>query len=237
MPEIFVLIIPLFLIGFGLLAYYSYQQAKKRREELAALAARWGWSFSPSYESDWDSRYSQFGCFTQGHSRCAYNLLQGTIEVDGQHQPCTVGDYTYKVTTGSGKDENTTTYYFSFLLFELPFVGLPQLAIRPEGFFDSVTSFMGFDDIDFESEEFSRKFHVKSSDKRFVYDLLHPRTMEFMLDTPPATFEIERDVFCLKSSSSCWQVPEIEQQVEWCKRWLSLWPPHLVADLKSRAAR
>ena len=62
-----------------------------------------------------------------------------------------------------------------------PFRNVPDLLIRPEGFFDKVAGAFGFDDIDFESEEFSRAFFVKSSDKRFAYDVLHPRMLELLM--------------------------------------------------------
>lgn len=237
MPDLLFIIVPVVIVVFALLAYYSYLQAKKRREALASWAQQRGWRFDPRTDSRWDSTYRQFSCFTHGHSRSAYNLLHGSLQIEGQAWPCTVGDYTYKVTSGSGKSRHTTTYRFSFLLMELPFPGLPQLAVRPEGIFDSLVSLVGFDDIDFESEEFSRKFHVQSSDKRFAYDLMHPRMMEFMLASPPEPFEIEHGVFCLKGDNRCWEVAEIDYQVNWCERWLSQWPRHLLADLRSRSAR
>lgn len=237
MPDILFVIIPLFILVFGVLAYYAHLAAKQRREALAALAARRGWRFSPHHDSSWDDRYSQFAWFTTGHSRYAYNLLDANLEAGGKSLPATLGDYTYKVTSGSGKNRRTTTYRFSFLLLRLPYPGLPQLSVRPEGVFDRLTSLIGFDDINFESEEFSRKFHVKSDDKRFAYDLLHPQMMEFLLDSPPPTFEIEHGVFCMKSGNRCWEPTELEPQVAWCESWLDHWPPHLVADLESRMPR
>lgn len=237
MPELLFILIPVLLVVFGLLAYHAHLQAKARREALADFARRRGWQFNPNRDSSWDTRYAQFGCFTTGHSRYAYNLLHGTLDMSGNPRPCTLGDYTYKITSGSGKNRRTTTYRFSFLLIELPFVGLPELAVRPEGFFDRLTTLVGFDDIDFESEEFSRKFHVESSDKRFAYDLLHPRMMELLLDSPPATFEIERDMLCTKSSGGCWELEELSQQIDWCEQLLHLWPPHLAADLEARLRR
>ena len=41
--------------------------------------------------------------------------------------------------------------------------------------------FFGHDDIDFESAEFSRNFYVKSSDRKWAFDILHARAMEFLL--------------------------------------------------------
>jgi hypothetical protein len=58
------------------------------------------------------------------------------------------------------------------------------LFVRPEGIWDKITEFIGFDDIDFESAEFSRKFYVKAEDKRWAYDVIHPRVMEFLLAAP-----------------------------------------------------
>ena len=237
MPGFFFVLIPLFLIGFGLLAYYSHLQAKQRREDLAQLADQLGWSFDPSRRYDWDSRYSQFGCFTRGHSRSAYNILQGMVEIEGRPYAGTMGDYTFKETSGSGKNRSTKTYHFSFVLIQLPFAGVPQLAVRQESFFDSITAFMGFDDIDFESEEFSRKFHVKSSDKRFAYDVIDPRMMEFMLDRKPPSFEIDRGILCCKSESSCWKPDEFADQLTWCQEFFARWPNHVVANLRSLAPR
>jgi hypothetical protein len=47
-----------------------------------------------------------------------------------------------------------------------------------------VTEFVGLDDIDFESTEFSQKFRVKSPDRRWAYDVVHQKTMELMLAHP-----------------------------------------------------
>lgn len=40
------------------------------------------------------------------------------------------------------------------------------------------------DDIDFESAEFSARFHVSSDDRKWAYDVIHARMMEFMLTAP-----------------------------------------------------
>ena len=69
---------------------------------------------------------------------------------------------------------------------------LEPLFIRPENFFDKLTEFIGFNDIDFESAEFSKKFYVKSPDKKWAYDIIHPRMMEFLLASP--MFSIQFDL-------------------------------------------
>ncbi len=49
--------------------------------------------------------------------------------------------------------------------------------------------FLGADDIDFESAEFSRRFYVKANDRKWAYDVIHTRTMDFLMNAPKATIE------------------------------------------------
>ena len=64
----------------------------------------------------------------------------------------------------SGKSTQTHTYRFSYLIAHVPFAGVPALLNRREGMFDKIAGAFGFDDIDYESAEFSRRFQVKSAD-------------------------------------------------------------------------
>ena len=43
--------------------------------------------------------------------------------------------------------------------------------------------------IEFESIEFNRRFFVSSPNRRWAYDVIHPRTMEFLLGSPPIAIE------------------------------------------------
>ena len=45
-------------------------------------------------------------------------------------------------------------------------------------------------DIRFESEDFSRKYHVTSADRRFAYDLIHPRMMEYLMAAHPVDWQL-----------------------------------------------
>jgi hypothetical protein len=154
----------------------------KRRKEIEAWAAGKGLSFLAGRDHGFDERYRAFGCLRRGHGRYAYNIAEG--ERNGRR--LTTFDYRY--VTGSGK--NRQTHHFSAVVLGSD-VPLEPLAIRSENVFDRVTEFFGLDDIDFESAEFSREFHVKSPDKRWTYDVLHQRTMEHLLSMP--RFSIEFD--------------------------------------------
>lgn len=217
-------------------AYFSYLAAKKRREALAALAQQLGWRFSPDRDSSHDSRYSHFEIFRRGHSRYAYNILEGAIDVDGASCYAQMGDFHYKVTSGSGKHRRTSTYRFSYLIMHLPWM-TQALVIRPEGFFDKVAGFFGFDDIDFESEEFSRRFCVKSPDKRFAYDVIDARMMEYLLAGRPRMIDIESGRLCLSDGSGRWDPAEFGSAVECVKTFMANWPEHVKTGLRSAAAR
>lgn len=232
-PVFPILIFVLFAAVIGGLAYLAYLQRKRRREAMAALAQRLGWQFDSGYDSSHDDEYAHFEIFRRGHSRYAYNTLRGAVTIDAESYPAKMGDFTYKVTSGSGKSRSTRTYRFSYAIVHLPFRNVPDLLIRPEGWFDKLAGAFGFDDIDFESAEFSKQFCVKSSDKRFAYDVVHPRMMEFLLQTSPPTIDIEYGRCCLAGGHRQWSPDEFCAQLKWLHAFLDHWPDHVNADLRS----
>ena len=86
-------------------------------------------------------------------------------------------------------------------------IALKPLYIRSENAFDKLTEFFGADDIDFESDQFSREFHVKSPDKKWAYAVLHQRTMEFLLSQPKYSIEFDTE------SVICWRNRKFTQSV------------------------
>ena len=225
-----VLLIIAGVVVIAAIAYFGHLAAKKRREEFQALASELGWSFDPRRDSSHDDQYSHFELFRRGHSRSAFNTLTGSVEIDGREFEAKAGDFRYRVTHGSGKNRRTSTYTFSYLIFHLPFA-TPELVIRPEGFFDKIAGALGFDDIDFESEEFSRRFHVKGSDRKFAYDVVHPRMMEFLLAKRPPAIDVERGRCCLSDGSSRWDPAGLKARIRFLKEFFDLWPDHVTADL------
>jgi hypothetical protein len=156
------------------------------------------------------------------------------MEINGKVCTAKMGDYHFRVTSGSGKTRSTRTYTFSYLIVHLPYVRVPSLFIRKEGIFDAMAGALGFDDIDFESVEFSKRFHVKSADKRFAYDVVHPGMMGYLLATAPPSIDIEAGCCCMyDGDDTCWSPTEFEARVQWAHRFFELWPNHLVATLNS----
>lgn len=174
---IFVILIFL-AIGVGI--YIAWQMDKKRREELLLWATGRGWDLRPDKIKTMDRDFPGLKVFQKGHSRLAKNIIKGEFE----GHPVILMDYRYVV--GHGK--NRSTHNRGVVILQCDFPTVP-LFIRRENPMDRVGEFFGADDIDFESSEFSRKFYVKSADRKWAFDVVHTRTMEYLLQAP--SFMIE----------------------------------------------
>jgi hypothetical protein len=187
----------LFFLGVVVLgvvgAWWSYEQAKKRRAAFAAYAASRGWT----YVAEDPALVRRFTGppFGRGFGARARNVLLG--EHDGRG---TVAfDYSYKQRTGSGKNRRTTTYHHSVVATHLG-VALPGLSVTPE---NVVGRFFGriFDsDVELDSEEFNRAFTVGAADRKFAYDVLHPQMMELLLRRPDLAWRTEGDSLVMVTS-------------------------------------
>jgi len=78
----------------------------------------------------------------------------------------------------------------------LPIV-CPELTIAKEGIFSKIAQSFGYDDIDFESHEFSRKFCVRSKDKKFAYDICNAQMIEYLLANQDMSLEFENNILAL----------------------------------------
>ena len=187
---------PLIIVGFiaiiVVVSVLAYISAGKRREAMAKLAAELGLRFAPNKNWDIAKRYSFLDKLRVGSNRYAFNILNGNYK----GYDVIVFDYHYR--TGSGK--NTQHHYISFFVLHLP-VSFPELVIGPEDIFSKMAQAIGYDDIDFESHEFSRKFCVRSPDKKFAYDVCNARMIEYLLSNTDLTIEIEDDALAISFGS------------------------------------
>lgn len=183
------LIVPLVAILFaGLLIWLGYldEEAKKARTRAMAVAAhRLGFGFAGGKTGYHKGIFEYFTQLNQGHSRFAYNALWGTT--DGHR--IDAFDYHFAVTRSTGKSTTTSHYHRSVVMLHLP-VACPRLTVFEEDIASKIAQFAGYDDIDFESAEFSRRYCVRSEDKRFAYNLITPAMMEFLMSRPGLFFEI-----------------------------------------------
>jgi hypothetical protein len=209
-------------VAIGVLVILAIRNQLKieaaRRAAYAALAAEWGLRYRERPPERLDQAFPGFECFAQGHSRRINHLLEGRVKTpDGHSTDLLAGEWTYKITTSNGKSTSTTTYEFGFLILGPGLGAWPGLQVRRENLLDKFAGALGWDDIDFESVEFSKKFHVKSGDKRFAYDLLDPRMIELFLiaDSIPQV-DLAGEHFCLHySRSTRLEPPMLKLLVQW----------------------
>ena len=183
---------PLIIIGFVALfiviGVFGYISSMKRRQAMMALATRLGLNFYPGKDRDMARRYRFLDKLRAGRDRYAFNTLTGGY----QDHDVTVFDYHYK--TGSGKDAHH--HYISFFLLKMPVI-FPELVIVREGLLSKIGQALGYDDIDFESHEFSRKFCVRSKDKKFAYDVCNALMIEYLLSNDDLSIEIENNILAI----------------------------------------
>ncbi len=172
------------IFAFGLIA------SGQRRRAMEEAAARLGLRFSPGRDRELARRFKFLDQLRRGTNRYAFNTLSG----DWKGHRVVAGDFHYQAySTGRRR---TRHYYFSFFILHLP-LRFPELIIGRENFLSrSVRSFWGRD-INFESHEFSRKFRVRSREKKFAYDVCHPRMIEYLLANDDLAIEIENQALAL----------------------------------------
>ena len=170
-----------FFVAVCVIAWYF---SWKRQKAIEAWAISRGFRFSQERDGSIEYRFP-FPCLRDGSNRYGHNISVG----EWCGRPICAFDYHYQTESGVGKNRRTNHYHFSAVIVDS---GLPlhPLLIRPEGIFDKITEFFGYDDIDFESSEFSRKFYVKSPDKRWAFDVISQKTMEFLLEMPRFRVEL-----------------------------------------------
>jgi len=212
----------LIILGFAALAFVFWKMEQKRREALLLWATEKGWTMRPGTEKNLHDRWAGLKVFRRGHSRSGRNIITG------KHgdRDCTLIDYRY--VTGSGKNRSTHNRGVVILACDFPTV---PLQIRRENPFDKVGEFLGMDDIDFESAEFSRKFYVKSADKKWAYDVIHTRAMDHRLKGPAFNVEFGFAELCVYKNGH-FNPESYEQALEFAGGLLDLVPDYVVRQMK-----
>jgi hypothetical protein len=188
------------LIGIVVIAaviWLAVLGAAHDRERLAGLAA-WasanGYQFSINDPFNLDARFHGIGDIGQGHSRRAFEILSRSGPIPTWMFRYEFRTWETRTVTDSNGHTHTETYeethHCSFLIVELQ-SAFPRLFLRPENLFDKVAAMVGFDDINFESEDFSRHFFCKSDNREFAYAVIHPQMMDWLLSLRAAKMRFE----------------------------------------------
>jgi len=173
----FVALVPLL---FGVFVVIAFFYERRLRERHRAFATAIGWDYAPRAPhlvGRW-----QGAPFDVGHSKRVTHLFTGDFE--GRPAAC----FQYQYTTGSGKSSSTTV--LTVCMLHLP-AALPVLEITREGLGARIAKVFGAQDVQFESEEFNRRWRVAGSSPRTTHDLVHPRAMEYLNAGPDDPLRIE----------------------------------------------
>ncbi len=189
-----------------------------RTEAMRQLAVRLGYRFAPALDTWWPP----LPIFARGTNRGLLNTMTTTIRVG--ERPCRMrlGDAQCIVKSG----RSSTRVLFSYVLVDSPYPPTPDLVVRHESVMDRVADALGFDDIDLESAEFSRKFRVKCADRRFAWDFLHARMMQLLLESTEGAFEVGGDLIVVSDGWTRWEPRAFASRIELMQRILELWPEH-----------
>jgi len=209
------------LVAVG--AYLGWLWEKKRREALRKMAGALGLSFCGGDVHNLPWKLGHIHTFNRGHSQEAKNVVHGTY----RGREIFAFDFKYTTTHTSTDSKGRTTtrnvnHRFSACVHPVE-CRFPGLAIRPEGIFDKVADFFGFDDIDFESDEFSRKFRVTSEDRKFAYDICHARMMEWLLTSRRWKIEMVGGYFVVHNDRR-WKPEEFHSAMSFTWKFFELIP-------------
>lgn len=236
-------LVPVFFYGFIMLCafivwVFSRMGAKQRAAEVTSWVEERGYPFDGRKHKLFKGPAKWFAHANAGSTPIALNTFRVTIDVFGHAIKLRAGDMRYSVQAGRSR----TTYHYSYILLELPLTGVPGLRIRPESITDMAKSALGFDDIDFEDAAFSDRYHVSSTDKRFVYDLLDPRMMELLKTASLKTMiECSEDRLMLSPTAPRngrfhrWSPEEFDRRIAFLEAFFAHWPEHVVRSLREKS--
>lgn len=203
-------------------------QSSRRFHALVSLAKQRGWRFGARVEEGVVQAISMLGVETQGNASPAIGYTLGG-EFLGDDAACAwlAGDCSarYKGMMRGGTGE------FSFALVRLPYRGMPNVRIRPEIETDSITQALFGEDVNFESEKFSRNFQVTSNDPRFAHGLITPKMMEAILASGFPTLYFGDRWILLTDGMTRWDAEDFEHWITLLERLVPLVPRHLVVQL------
>lgn len=174
------------LLVIGIFIFASHLE-KKRIAALSAEAAAAGLALTVGRNYALVSQFGVLNALDDGENRYAETVIDGTY--NGNAVLCF--DFHYETYSTDSKGNRQTNHHWHHVYsLTLP-KRFPELRIGRENIFTKIGKVFGYPSIDFESAEFSRTFLVQSRDKKFAYDVCHPRMMEFLLANKDLTLELD----------------------------------------------
>ena len=205
------------LLAVGLVMWSLWARAR-REKVLRAWAAEHDWTYEP-LDRHMASSYQGLRPFGQGSARRCRHIVTGRYE---GHEFVL---FQYQYTVQSGKSSHT--YFFRVIDVQAPLAG-HGLSIQKEHIGHKIADALGREDIDFESDEFSKRFWVQCDDRRFAYDVITPAMMEFLLPHDDWTLQWRGNRLLLHQSGTL-EPQRAQEQLRLVAGFLERLPRHLLA--------
>ena len=195
------------VLHVGMAIVFILRAKKRRRRKFLALALRLGFSFDPVKRSGRPPWGEPFELFRRGSALDTKNHLTGHIRgrsgIQSMDLPAEVFDFAYRTELRQTKRE---THYClaTVVAIELP-EAFPSLVLRPDTPARKFLMHMGADagtldfesesgpDIEFESDEFNKRYHVASDDHTFAHAVITPEMIDFLLPGRDIALQIAGD--------------------------------------------
>lgn len=199
----------LFLL-FGLVAaavaYWRHQQKVKRREALFALAHRHGLTYLRVDALGLGNLPFRF--LKRGDDRGVENVVHGAL--DGR--PVALFDFWVMHESRDHQGNRSRRYErYTCATAVVDDAWWPAMSIEPETALTRIGDAVGVRDLQFESDEFNRRWNVTCRDPRFAYAFVDARMMQWLLMAGP---QFRFHVFGSHILAICDQLPP--------ERWLTL---------------
>lgn len=174
----------LVLVALGAGAWLLWHLEQQQRARYRAFARERGWTYTP--RDDALVRRFRGEPFGRGTGRRATSVLRGQYA----GRAAVVFDYRFVTRSSNGQQTTTQTHRFTVVALQLP-AALPRLELTPENALTRLGGALGLADLELESEDFNRRYRVRSDDRRLAYDVLHPRTIEQLLALPTLNLRLD----------------------------------------------
>ena len=227
--EVFLVIVGVIAV-IAVMTYLGHLE-RKRRERFRQLSKELGLQFREGDHSV-DRRYRFLDALKKGDDRYATICLSGTYK----EYTVEAFEFHYETYSTDSKGNRTTHHHYSnHYVLEGGKHGseengtalrYPELRIYPETLLSKIGQALGYDDIDFESIEFSKSFTVRSKDKKFAYDICHGRMMEHLLKHKDFAIEIEGRFISLTFGNKL-QLEQVESGLKQLIKIRELFPDYI----------
>ena len=217
-PDLLAFLIIVLVVGGAafVVGLTQWLPERARRRALGQLARRLGMRYALSDPSV-AARYDSLSVLGDDPHAVATNVLVGTYR---GHRLCAFDFYPLGRQILCYKSRREAPAFTVFVLEQEQ--RFPRLRIYPETAASKLAQALGYEDIDFESVEFSEAFCVRSPDRKFAFDVCHPRMMTYLLRHRDMIVEFADDCIALCLDAHPPERHRVEAIPYWLKRLITI---------------